>query len=496
MAKRKTSRDELQLEFDFQYDDSAISASREPVCTPVPHHVKELPILPEGECLEFLDQVDTLLLQIGERITGARNCLNTFVLRSFYAQGKNIAEISQMLSEGVEGVPCVTRERVRMIVAEIRNELLSVAFPKKFTKGIVLRKEFVEAIAEYAASHTGLVMKESKWLASPRLGTIAFLLHMKIVTGDTVIPWIKTDKILIDENIEKREFNAHYTALFYLLQKEVRSMAYDGILRAIPEQKQMKGMDVREDLITVLLQHDEVFEEVTEGIFQVRDEHLNVTQRIARMIFEEKDITPSDLQNLYAERYGETFSSLATVGRIYPWCVPVGKSKWVYREDGERQRMPADVIRDFCKERVRFSLQEVIEYLDSLGVNIKASSVRCYILRECRPLNADGNTFCLTSEIPDSEDHLWRSKYNTSTRTRNREWTERMEVEIRHALETAPMQKMLQKDVMKRCRHILEDEGIAYNNFYKIVRTLPWLKSTCIDGKAYLELNDELQTVT
>lgn len=491
MAKRKTSRDELQLEFDFQYDDSAIDASREPVCTLVPHHVKELPILPEGESSEFLEQVDTLLLQIGERITGARNCLNTFVLRSFYAQGKNIAEISQMLSEGVEGVPCVTRERVRMIVAEIRNELLSVASPKKLTKGILLRKEFVEAMAQYAASHTGLVMQESKWLASPRLGAIAFLLHMKIVTGDTVIPWIKSEKILIDENIEKREFNAHYTALFYLMQKEVRPMAYDGILRAIPEQKQMKGMDVREDLIMVLLQHDEVFEEVTEGIFQVRDEHLNVTQRIARMIFEEKDITPSDLQNLYAERYGETFSSLAAVGRIYPWCVPVGKSKWVYREDGERLRMPADIIRDFCKESVRFTLLDVLEHLGSQGISIKESSVRCYILRDCRPLNSDGNTFCLTSEIAEEDDHLWRSKYSVTSRSHNKEWRVKMEQEIHHILESAPRQMMLQKEVLNQCMYILENECITYNNFYKIVSILPWLKSKSIDGKTYLELNDE-----
>lgn len=119
--------------------------------------------------------------------------------------------------------------------------------------------------------------------------------------------------------------------------------------------------------------------------------------------------------------------------------------------------------------------------------------MRCYIVRDCRPLNADGNTFCLTTQISESEDHLWRSKCNTSNRTRQREWIVNVEVEIRHALETAPSQRMLQKELMKRCRHILEEEGIIYNNFYKIVKTTPWLKSTSIDGKVYLELNDELK---
>lgn len=490
MARRKNLHNELQLEFDFQYDDSAIDASREPVRTPVPHHVKELPILPEGECLEFLEQVDTVLRQIGERITGGRNSLYTFVLRSFYVEGKSIAEIAQMLSEGVEGVPRVTRERVRMIVAEIRNELLSVAFPKKLTKGILLRKEFVEAMAEYSARHTGLVVKESKWLNSPLLGAIAFLLHMKIVTGDTVIPWIKTEKILIDESIEKREFNAHYAALFYLLQKEVRPMGYESIMRGVSKQRQMEGIELNENLISLLLQHDEVFEEVSDGIFQLRAELLNVTQRVARIVFEEKDVTPSELQSIYAERHGGTFSSIATVGKIYPWCVPVGKSKWVYREDGERLRMPADVIRDFCKEHVRFTLQDVLEHLESQGANIKESSVRCYILRDCRPLNADGNTFCLTSEILESENQLWRSKYATSTRLRNREWKDRMGVEIRRVLESAPEQRMLLKDVLGQCRYILEHEGIADNNFYKFVNSSTWLKSTSIDGRTYLVLNN------
>ena len=491
MRRRKNSNNEKQLEFNFLNDDSATDVGREVGYAPLFRHIKELPILPEGEECQFFDQVDILLQQIGEcRMIGCTR-LNAFILRSFYVEGKSVTDIAQLLSEGVEGVPCVTRERVRMIVAVIRDELLSMSSSKKLTKGIVVRKDFVGKMADYAINHTGCVVKESKWLASPRLGAIAFLLCKKIVTGDTVIPWIRTEKIMINENIEKRAFNAHYAALFYLLQKEVRPMSYEDIMQVIAGQRQMKGLNVREDLIRVLLQHDEVFEEVLDGIFQLRAEHLNVTQRVARIIFEEKDVTPSDLQRICAEHYGITFSSLAAVGRIYPWCVPVGKSKWVYREDGMRLRMPADVIRDFCKERVRFTMQDVLEHLDSQGVCIKESSVRCYILRDCRPLNSDGNAFCLTSEIPKSDDHLWRSKYKTSTRPRKREWNSKMAEEIRHVLESVPMQRMLQKEVLNQCRYIFEDEGISYNNFYKIVSTLPWLKSTSIDGKTYLELNDE-----
>ena len=491
MRKHKNSNNELQLEFHFLNDDPVSAVRREVVHAPVPCRVKELPIMPKEEELELFEQVDALLQQMRKRSMTGRTKLYAFILCSFYVKGKSVAEIAQLLAAGVAGVPCVTRERVRMIVSDIRDELLSMSSPKKFTQGIVPSEELVEEMVAYPVLHTGHVVKASKWVTSPRLRPIAYLLHQKVVTGDSVIPWIKTEKILIDENIGKREFNAHYAGLFYLLQKEVRPMTYEEILRRIPNQKQMKGADVRGDLLSVLLQHDEVFEEVADGIFQLRAEHLNMIQRIARIIFEEKDATRSDLQSMYTERHGEPFSNMASVGRIYPWCVPVGKSKWVYREDGDRLRMPADVIREFCKEHVRFTLQEVQEHMESQGVNIKETSVRCYILRDCRSLNADGNTFCLTSEITESEKHLWRSKYATTTRPRKKEWEKKMEQEIRHVLASAPRHRMLRKKVLNQCKYIFEQAGISYNNFYKIVGTFTWLKATQIDGETYLELKKE-----
>lgn len=490
MRKRKVYN-ELQLELDFR-DNASVPDSSSEGCYPlVTSQVKWLPILPEGEKLDIFAKVDTLLRQVIEcRMIGASR-LGKFILCSFFVEGKSVNDITRLLSEGVEGVPSITRERVRMIVMAIRDEFLSVPSARKLTKGIFLRHDFVKEMAEYAHSHTGHVVKQGSLVSSPRLVPIAFLLRMKVVSGDGVIPWIRTEKILIDEKIEKSVFNAHYASLFFLLQKEVRPMAYEDILRCIQAQRKMQGVEVCEDLLSVLLQHDEVFENVSDGVFQLRAEHLNITQRIARIIYEEKDITPSELKRMYEARYGEAFSSLAAVSRHYPWCVPVGKSKWVYREDGMRLQMPADIIRDFCRKRVQFTWQEILEYLERLGLNIKESSVRCYIVRDCRALNADSNTFCLSSDIPESEDHLWRSKYKTTTRSSKREWKEMMEREIRHVLETAPMHMMLQREVVNQCKHIFAHEGISLNNFYKVASSLPWLKSTSIDGKTYLELRDE-----
>lgn len=43
---------------------------------------------------------------------------------------------------------------------------------------------------------------------------------------------------------------------------------------------------------------------------------------------------------------------------------------------------------------------------------------------------------------------------------------------------------------MHHCLPILDNEGIAYNNFYKVVNATPWVKVVDVDGKKYLELCD------
>lgn len=491
MARSKKNINESQLEINFMDNDSVTDVSRASVHARVLRRVQELPILPKGKDLGFFEQVDMMLQQIGKSKMNAGTRVNAFILRSFYAKGKGVSEISKLLSGGVKGTPCVCRERVRMIVQEIREDFLSMRFTKKLTQGIVLRKDFVDKMTEFTDNHIGYVIKESKWLTCPRLDAIAFILRKKVIVGETIIPCVKTERILIDEDIEKSVFCAHYAGLFHLLQREVRPMSFDAIMHSITNQIHMKGIALREELIRfLLLQHDKVFEQIEEGIFQLRAEYMKGNQRIARIIYEKKDISSVELQRLYTELHGEKCSSISAASRVYSWCVPLGKSKWVYREDGERMRLPADFIRDFCKEHVRFTMQDVLDYLVSQGVNIKESSVRCYILRDCRPLNSDGNTFCLTSAIPKSKDHLWRSKNTATTRPHHNNWKTGIEVEIHRILESAPMQRMLQRDVLKQCMQMLESKGVAYNNFYKVVYSATTLRTIKIDGKIYIELND------
>lgn len=489
MGRRKIIDSELQLEFDFGANDvgNELNVSGYEVVRP---RENLLPRLPDNPYLDIYGQLEILFSQIGDVMKRHRLSLGSFILRSFYVEGKSVKEIWQQLTDGVAGLPSVSRERVRMIVSEIRDELLADVPTKKYTNGFRLRKDFLKELKECTEKQIGQVLAFPKYVNSPYLSSMAYLLHRKVVLGDTTIPWIKSQVFLIDETIERRVFNMHYLSLFYLLQKEVRPMSVETILQEIPNQKQWKGGEVNEDLIRLIFWHDEVFWKVDYEQFKLREEHLNVTQRIARIIYEEKDITPANIQRIYVERFGEKFSGLSIVGKSYPWCVLVGKSKWMYREDCQQQRMPSDIIHEYCLEHIRFTMDDVVGHLQSQGINIKESSIRCYILRDCRRLNSDGNVFCLTSEIKEEEDHLWLAKMNVSNRTRKKEWMDTLRKEIRNILEKVVGHRMLQKDVMHHCLPILDNEGIAYNNFYKVVNATPWVKVVDVDGKKYLELCD------
>lgn len=271
-------------------------------------------------------------------------------------------------------------------------------------------------------------------------------------------------------------------------------MPTGDILAKIVKQKQWKsGTALNEDLIRLMLKHDEVFEEVAEDQFQMRFEHLNVTQRLARIVYEEKDLPSAGLQEKYAERSGGSkCASIAVVGRKYPWCIPIGKSRWVYREDCQRQRMPADIVHEYCVEHVRFTLDDVMTHLAVLGMNINKSSVRSYILKDCRSLNADGDMFCLTEKIPEADNHLWHVKVKEHVSPRKSAWKDEVTDAVRTFLMASPTHSALLKDAMHQCLYIFEREGIAQNNFYKLVKNTPWLSThKADDGKVYLHIEEK-----
>ena len=127
MRRRKDKNNELLLEFNFLDDESASDVTNEAGHAHEPHTaeespspIDERPIVRREEELSLFKQIDALLQRISNKNVGDTR-LVIFIINSYYGQGKSLAEVAQMISEGVTGVPRVTRERVRMIVAEFRE---------------------------------------------------------------------------------------------------------------------------------------------------------------------------------------------------------------------------------------------------------------------------------------------------------------------------------------------------------------------------------------
>lgn len=452
--------------------------------------------LPRGR-VSLFDKIDLMLEEIGKLPLDRISPLYAFVLRQFYVEGKGVREVGSLLRQQGDRKLSVSDERVRTIVQSIRRELLQDETQKRlYTKGIHVRREFVESLNQYAASSVGEVLTKGKMLTNPRLGSIAYLVNRRIVKNDTTMPWVKHDVILLNADIDKKLFNTYYHSVFYCLQREVRPMTFGEVVRRLPDQSQWTNRAAAADMgepdeamVRLVLSHNEVFERLDDDTYQMRFVHLNQTQKFARIIYEEKDIALSEILNQYVMRGGTGLCTCTSmVRRVYPWCVPVGKSKWIYKPDCQRMANPAEVVRLFCTERVRFRFEEVMEHLSSMGMNIKPASVRCYVMKHCRRRIDDSNDFCLTDHVPQQENSLWYAKARVSRRKRVTPWVNEVSSRMLEILREHPEHCVRQNEVLRQCMPIFRKAGISKNNFYKIPSQMEEIAVEERDGKMMLRL--------
>ena len=159
--------------------------------------------LPRGR-VSLFDKIDLMLEEIGKLPLDRISPLYAFVLRQFYVEGKGVREVGSLLRQQGDRRLSVSDERVRTIVQSIRRELLQDETQKRlYTKGIHVRREFVESLNQYAASSVGEVLTKGKMLTNPRLGSIAYLVNRRIVKNDTTMLWVKQDVSLMKADIDK-----------------------------------------------------------------------------------------------------------------------------------------------------------------------------------------------------------------------------------------------------------------------------------------------------
>ncbi len=420
-----------------------------------------------------------------------RYALRSYVLKCFFLKGISIEQIHATLGE--QGLQQVTKERIRMIVHAIAEEMRTPTLRPKYICCMRWDRSRGTLLTDYAAQAPGEVVTDPAMARNPRLNAIALMLNRKVVGGDTTLPWIKENPILLDYNIEKRSFNAHYQAVFYLLQKEVRPISMEQILQQLPATKHLEGMETDSALVSLILSHREVFETTVDGLFQLKHQFLNDTQQFARIIFEHKDLTTNEIAQIYRS-LGGTGKSLCvnTASRHYSWCVPIGKSKWVYRPDGDRPSSPSEIIRLYCQEHVEFTSDDVNKHLASMGIHLNPASVRCYVMLHCLRKKDDKNLFRLETHIRPEEMSQWYQRRKQHVMERPpKPWVKEMEMQLCKILQEAPAHRLTKRKALANCMYIFEREGINKANFYKYLKSLPLIECGEDEtGIAYIQLKE------
>lgn len=475
----------LQLGIDFESAQDSDANSR---LQDNGYEIQKIPVLNNDSKMPLWEKIDVALHQIAESPRFQPTPLYRFIFQQYYIEGKDYAAIQEMLQQGIEGLKSVGRERVRLAVNSIREEISTYKPSCNYIKGIYIRKSFRDELRRYTEESIGEVIKDEKLLSLPTLNGIAAVLNRNIIKGDTTIPMIVHDYFMVSRAIEHRVFNAHMLGVYYLLQHEVRPMSLETILAELPAHRSMKSTVMDERVVRLILQYDRLFR-CTRGedgtvFYQLRYQFLNITQQLASIIYEKKELTSVEIFKEYTRRGGKgKAETLTTVRNKYPWCIPIGRSKWKYQPDCTEMRMPADVVREYCLEHKRFMMDDLFVYLAANGYNLNEASVRLYVTQLCRVNNKDRNYMCLVSEVKEEEDSQWRIKSKVVHRNKPRKpWHKELDDKIAEILQGKEGNMMPLCDMRNECMYIIKREKVAVNNFYKRVSKNPALEIIEVDG--------------
>jgi len=438
--------------------------------------------------LSIIDTLASCVVEIHEFLSNCPETLNMLIFKCYFVLGMATKEIETM---NVPNVRIPTRERIRQIADDIATALGS---GNKCTKlhGVRLSETVVEELRKIKASECGMyidstVLKDENLC---RLQGIASIMSMRIVEAGTVLP-LMTNRFLLSEDKTVEEFRSYFKMIVLIMQEEVRPLPEEQIKIALAEKLNKDEVDV--DLADLILKDRSIFNvyEGDDGLTycSLRFEHLKLYQQLARIIFEKKSISTIDIAEEMRARGSESKAmSMTQTHKKFPWCIPMGKTRWIYKEDEQNIERIQDVIKDYCEQHIRFTFDEILEYLSSRQYDMIEDSIRSYVMKYCRRKNADGNSFCLTSMVPQEEDKLWSKKRKPTTRKREIAYHKELLEQAEKIITDSPCGYVSRKTLKKQVAHILKENKVNIVNFYKILRASDRITQTEIDGEVCVAL--------
>ena len=477
--------DDRQLMFDFDAPTQNVETEASEPVLPVLNSYLTFPKEAEGK-----NVFETLAVALGEihdyQLLCPKN-LNTFVFEHYFVMGATIKEI-EMLKNQNPDIKIPSRERIRQIAFAMASSLYA-GDRCRMLGGVRLSNRLCEKIQEFKKSECGVFVDDGFLPDNhqKKIQGIALLLGMNIVEGRTVLPIMK-NRFFLSDTVPVETFWQHFRILLQLMQEDVRPQSLDKFQS---DCNNLLNGTFEPKLIELILTDDSIFEKQVDAsgrcAYMLRFEHLKIYQQLARIIFEKKSISIQDINaEMLLRGVDPKAMSLSQTRRKYPWCVPMGKTLWIYKEDEQAMDRIQDVIKDYCMEHVRFRYEEILDYLHTLHYDMKESSLRNYIMQHCRRLNADRNVFCLTSAVPVEEESLWYKKAEKTTRERDVAYRQELTQMMTDLIQGSSQERMLRKELRKMVAPFLEQQGVSVNNFYKILNASEEFEVIDNDGETYV----------
>ena len=238
-----------------------------------------------------------------------------------------------------------------------------------------------------------------------------------------------------------------------------------------------------EVLLSLLHQHTwvECLPGEEEELYQLQYIHLRDYQKIARIVFEEKQVDYDRIQKLDREKstdgqYLNHLGDNAIISkRNYNWVCASGVEGILnYEESGQPPLSLMEVIQQLVRELKIFTFSEVIAELNrrNYGAVLNENSVKIYILRDCVSCLDDAQLYCHLDYLDTFSSHRWRSR-NRNIRNMWVAFTVRLlRQEETHSMPVAEINRLVLQEMEKNGEQCDIANPVAYMRERLCVRDL------------------------
>lgn len=374
--------------------------------------------LPETtEDLPLYKRVNLALRQLSEILETRGMKRNSYILKEYFINGASVEDIRTELAKKRDPLD---KERVRQITVEIQEKLMSGSdnplidnayFSDDFANELkTLSQEILYCPVSYANQ---VLQAPDDFDILPILRLLG--LDILEITNDRK-EFMDAPRIISTDDI--RDFvTKHIKAVDYVMSLLAMPASKDDIISEVMSSKYMpKDGDM--NVVEKILTHHSWVDCTNDQYTYHYDKLKTAIVQGARIIYERKKVTTSDIKAIDAERRHVNPEegirvTAAWVMKQFPWVAKGAKNnELVYSPAQMSTILPLRVVIErYAKREVMFNFSDMVTYLKSKGYkHFAEGSFRAYVLKYCVPSNNDKNLLCLESEIQNHNPGTWRNR--------------------------------------------------------------------------------------